>query len=110
MRAVKVSSATACGNVASVRLGIEQHRLSADTRHEVPFRFVNEAPGVHKIGVVEKRPIRLEIIVDALVITERALQIDSEMILRPILQEDAGVRSAFLRGWNVPRLGSGVLG
>jgi hypothetical protein len=98
MGAVDVTAAAIA--IAAIYGVIKQHRLAADTRHEVATGLRGEAMGIHGIYVVQDGAVVLVSIVQALFWPECAFDGQSKTALRQVLQTGGPVGATFFRRRN----------
>src|SRR5579862_2083591 len=106
MSGVKKSAATAGGECTAIIGVVEQKGLAANASHEIARSFARQVHRIDAVNVIDDRTIRLESRVKTLMVAERCLGVDSEMIRQTILDEDARINSArFSRRYKALRRG-----
>lgn len=98
MVAVESTVAAASRYCAAAELIVKNQGLAADPGHEIAARLTRQLASKHSIDVVENWAIRLEVVVVGLVVPERALDIQPEMIIKNVFGAGAGIHPA-LYGW-----------
>src|SRR5262249_10861314 len=103
-------AASAGWNPTTVVRGIENQCFSAYSSHEVAARFVRKLGCVDAVYVVENRAIGLVVVVNCVVIAERAFHIQAPVIFCNVLSTKTGISSTLQWRRQESNGSSGVLG
>lgn len=95
MVAVQIGAAASGGEGART-YPVKEQCLNSGSRHDVAVGLGCQPMGINAVRIDQNRPVKLEVVIQALVVAEGAFNVDAKIFRVQVLEEEAGIGATSL--------------